>query len=92
MPRQLDEQGNALVRLDSPARSCIVTASLCTTNPANPMWKETSLTTVDEAVAALARSTYQRGAVSSHVGADANEVRSLKRYIDALLGELLEIT
>ena len=51
-----------------------------------------SLDTVDEAVAALARSTYVRGSVSAHVGATAKEVKSLKRYIDALLADLLEIS
>jgi len=52
---------------------------------------ETSLATVEEVVAALARSTYQRGSVSTHTTTSASEIRSLKRYVDALLGELLEI-
>jgi hypothetical protein len=52
---------------------------------------EASLVTVDEAVATLARSTYQRGSASTHAPADAKEIRNLKRYVDALLGELLEI-
>jgi hypothetical protein len=46
---------------------------------------------VDEAVASLARSAYQRGSASTHATADASEVRKLKRYVDALLAELLEI-
>ena len=53
---------------------------------------EASLETVDEAVAGLARSTYQRGSASTHVGTSGREIRNLKRYIDALLAELLEIT
>jgi len=52
---------------------------------------EGSLETVEEAVAALARSTYQRGSVSTHTPSNAKEIRSLKRYVDALLAELLEI-
>jgi hypothetical protein len=52
---------------------------------------QSSLGTVDEAVAALARTTYQRGSVSTHVSTSGKEIRNLKRYIDALLGELLEI-
>ena len=52
---------------------------------------EASLATVDEAVAALARSTYQRGSVSTHVTSTGKEIKSLKRYVDALLGELLEV-
>jgi hypothetical protein len=53
---------------------------------------EASLATTEEAVAALARSTYQRGSASTHAPTDSSEIRSLKRYVDALLGELLEIT
>jgi hypothetical protein len=53
---------------------------------------EASLNTVDEAVATLARSTYQRGSVSTHVETSGREIRSLKRYVDALLAELLEIS
>jgi hypothetical protein len=53
---------------------------------------EASLATVEEAVAALARSTYRRGSVSTHTSTNGSEIRSLKRYVDALLGELLEIT
>jgi len=52
---------------------------------------EASLVTVDEAVASLARSTYQRGAASTHVAASSKEIKSLKRYVDALLAELLEV-
>jgi Predicted pPIWI-associating nuclease len=53
---------------------------------------ETSLDAVDEAVAVLARSTYQRGSVSTHVGTTGTEIRNLKRYVDALLAELLEVS
>lgn len=52
---------------------------------------EGSLSTVDESVAALARSTYTRGSASTHSTTDASEIRKLKRYVDALLAELLEI-
>jgi Predicted pPIWI-associating nuclease len=52
---------------------------------------EASLATVEEAVATLARSTYTRGSVSAHTSTEAKEVRNLKRYVDALLGELLEV-
>jgi hypothetical protein len=53
---------------------------------------EVSLDTVEEAVAALARSTYQRGSASTHVGTTGREIKSLKRYVDALLAELLEVS
>ena len=52
---------------------------------------EGSLNTVEESVAALARSTYQRGSVSTHTKTGDTEVRNLKRYVDALLAELLEV-
>lgn len=52
---------------------------------------ETSVDTVDEVVGALARSTYERGSVSTHTPTPVTEIRNLKRYIDALLAELLEI-
>jgi hypothetical protein len=52
---------------------------------------ESSLNTVEEAVAALARSTYQRGSVSTHTATTGKEIKSLKRYVDALLAELLEV-
>lgn len=52
---------------------------------------ETSLETVDVSVAALARSAYQRGSVSTHVGTTGREIKNLKRYVDALLAELLEV-
>jgi len=52
---------------------------------------EGSLNTVEESVASLARSTYTRGSASTHSVTDASEIRKLKRYVDALLAELLEI-
>jgi len=50
-----------------------------------------TLQTVDESVAALARTTYSRGAASAHTSPAPAEIRNLKRYVDALLAELLEI-
>jgi len=53
---------------------------------------EDSVGTVEEGVARLARSTYQRGSATTHASTDAAEIRKLKNYVDALLVELLEIT
>jgi Predicted pPIWI-associating nuclease len=53
---------------------------------------EASLDTVEEAVATLARSAYRHGSVSTHIGTTGKEIKSLKRYTDALLAELLEIS
>ena len=52
---------------------------------------EASVETVEEGIASLARSTYQRGSATTHASTDAIEVRKLKNYVDALLVELLEI-
>ena len=53
---------------------------------------EGALDTVEEGIANLARSTYQRGSATTHSATDAAEVRKIKNYADALLVELLEIT
>ncbi|SRR6266446_9294460 len=53
--------------------------------------RRSSSAAVDEAVATLARSTYQRGSASAHIGASGREIKNLKLYVDALLAELLEI-
>jgi len=53
---------------------------------------EASLAMIEEAVAVLARSTYTRSNVSAHTATDSSEIKKLKRYVDALLAELLEIS
>lgn len=50
-----------------------------------------SVEIVEEGIASVARSTYQRGSATTHASTDAAEVRKLKNYVDALLVELLEI-
>lgn len=50
-----------------------------------------ALATADELIGALARSTYTRGSISTHTSEGIQEIRSLKRYVEALLAELLEI-
>ncbi len=52
---------------------------------------ESAATIVDESVATLARATYNRGSVSTHVAAEKQEIQNIKRYLDSLLYELLEI-
>jgi hypothetical protein len=52
---------------------------------------ESTLETVDASIAGLARSTYTRGSVSAHVGSSPDGIRNLKRYVDALLADLLGI-
>lgn len=52
---------------------------------------EAGVNSVEEGIAALVRSTYQRGSATTHSSTDATEVKRLKNYVDALLVELLEI-
>jgi hypothetical protein len=52
---------------------------------------EDAVDTVEELIARLVRSTYQRGSAATHASADATEIKRLKNYVDALLVELLEI-
>jgi hypothetical protein len=52
---------------------------------------ETAIERVEEATAALARSLYDRGSLSSHVAMTRTEAEQLKRYVDAILGDLLQI-
>jgi hypothetical protein len=53
---------------------------------------EDAVANVDESVATLVRSTYNRGSASTHALTSSAEVRNLKRYVDAVLAELLEIS
>jgi hypothetical protein len=46
---------------------------------------------VDELGAQITRSAYTRGAKDAHTTSSGPEVRQLKMYVDAVLGELLEI-
>lgn len=52
---------------------------------------ESATNIVDESVATLARATYNRGSVSTHVATEREEVVNVKRYLDSVLCELLEI-
>ena len=52
---------------------------------------ESAATIVDESVATLTRATYNRGSASTHTTAEREEILNLKRYLDGVLCELLEI-
>jgi hypothetical protein len=52
---------------------------------------ELTVSMVEELGASITRTAYTRGAKDSHTVSSAPEVRQLKMYIDAVLGELLEI-
>jgi hypothetical protein len=46
---------------------------------------------VEDGIAALARSVYDRGSVSTHLGSSRREIATVKTYTDAVLAELLQI-
>jgi hypothetical protein len=52
---------------------------------------ELTVSMVEELGASITRTAYTRGSRDAHVGSSAPEVRQLKMWIDAVLGELLEI-
>jgi len=52
---------------------------------------EDSVSLIEEHTASLARSTYERGSVSTHAATTKREVQQLKMYVDSVLAELLEI-
>ena len=52
---------------------------------------ELTVSMVEELGASITRTAYTRGAKDAHTVSSATEVRQLKMYIDAVLGELLEI-
>jgi hypothetical protein len=52
---------------------------------------ENAAALVDEGIAKLARATYDRGSLSAHTTASREEAMSIKRYLDSVLCELLEI-
>jgi len=46
---------------------------------------------VEELTGSLARASYERGSLSTHVASTENEVRQLKMYVDSVLAELLQV-
>jgi hypothetical protein len=46
---------------------------------------------IEDVTASLARSTYVRGSVATHLASTRRDVQQLRRYVDAVLCELLEI-
>jgi Predicted pPIWI-associating nuclease len=52
---------------------------------------EDATTLVEELTGSLARSTYTRGSVASHVGAARHEAQQIKMYVETVLADLLEI-
>jgi hypothetical protein len=50
-----------------------------------------AITLAEELSATITRTAYTKGAKNAHISTSAAEVRQLKMWIDAVLGELLEI-
>ncbi|WP_426423748.1 hypothetical protein [Bradyrhizobium genosp. A] len=52
---------------------------------------ENAVNMVEEVIASMTRSTYDRGSLSAHQERGKKECQQLKRYVDVVLHELLEI-
>lgn len=52
---------------------------------------EDALSRMEDSAGVLARSVYDRGSLASHVEVSRREVMQLKLYVDAILGDLLQI-
>jgi len=52
---------------------------------------ENTVQAIDAVIGSLARSTYDRGSLDTHVAASRQEVRQLKRYVDTVLCDVLRI-
>lgn len=52
---------------------------------------ELTVSMVEELGATITRTAYTRGAIDAHTPSSGAEVRQLKMWVDAVLGELLEI-
>lgn len=52
---------------------------------------EDAVSVVDELVASLVRSVYQKGSLTTHIASARGKVKQLKMYVDTVLAELLEV-
>jgi hypothetical protein len=52
---------------------------------------EESVSLIEELTGSLARASYDRGSLATHVASSENEVRQLKMYVDSVLAELLQV-
>jgi hypothetical protein len=52
---------------------------------------EDAVSVVDELVASLVRSVYQKRSLTTHVASVRGKVKQLKMYVDTVLAELLEV-
>ena len=52
---------------------------------------EATVTLIDDHVASVTRASSQRSSAAAHISTSRSEVSQIKQYVDAVLGELLEI-
>lgn len=52
---------------------------------------EDSVSLIEELTGSLARASYDRGSLATHVASTEHEVRQLKMYVDSVLAELLQV-
>jgi Predicted pPIWI-associating nuclease len=52
---------------------------------------EDAVSLIEELTGSLARSSYDRGSIATHVASTESDVRQLKMYVDSVLAELLQV-
>lgn len=85
-----DEKGNPLPKPTMKQKARFILKSRQQTS-ASIKVPESNVQIIEESIAAMARSTYVRGSVSTHTPAKRSEVLQLKSYSESILCELLEI-
>ena len=64
---------------------------MTTKSHASTCTPEATAERIESATATLARSTYDRSSLSTHVATSKAEVQQIKLYVDSVLAELLQI-
>jgi hypothetical protein len=52
---------------------------------------EAAVSLIEELTGSLARASYERSSISTHIASTENEVRQMKMYVDSVLAELLQV-
>ena len=95
---------NALEPLDDDARSrvleytmrrlgagCAAAIADAEADRRHPFAREDTVSLIEELTGSLARSSYDRGSLATHVASTDSDVRQLKMYVDGVLAELLQV-
>jgi hypothetical protein len=86
--KEKNQRGDELYTMKQKVRFILKTRERNATESAVP---ENAVNMVEEVIASMTRSTYDRGSLSAHQERGKKECQQLKRYVDVVLHELLEI-